>query len=215
MADHPIALIDTAKLQLKLFAEPGAHGEPEAFIPVFHRWIKEHVLAELMIDVANYAHVSKGPGVVLIGHTGDYFVDEAEGRFGLLYSRKRGPAGVSLGARLGDLFRRTVHAAVLLGKEPAFAGKLRFSPRELLFRINDRLAAPATDATFAAVRPELESVVRRLSDGPFELTRVGDAKSLFGVKIVLGAAGKGNDDGTGSLPAWLGRLGGPPLADLS
>ena len=215
MADDRIAMIDTSKLQLKLFAEPGAHAEPEAFIPVFHRWIKEHVLAELMIDVANYAHVPKGPGVVLIGHTGDYFIDEAEGRFGLLYSRKRGPAGASLGARLEDLFRRALHAAVLLEKEPALAGKLRFSSRELLFRINDRLAAPATDATFAAVKPELEAIVRRLSDGPFELTRVGDAKSLFGVKIVLGAAGKGNDDGTGSLPAWLGRLGGPPLADLS
>jgi len=107
-----------SKLQLKLFAEGnGQHPSSEAFIPVFHRWIKDHVLAELVIDVANYAHVPKGPGVVLIGHTGDYYLEDGEGRFGLLYSRKRGLASATLEARLGDLFRRTLHAASLLEKE--------------------------------------------------------------------------------------------------
>lgn len=202
-----VSMMNSSKLQLKIFAEPG-HAAPEAFIPVFHRWIKEHVLAELTIDVANYAHVPKGPGVVLIGHAGDYFIDEAEGRFGLLYSRKRGPANSNAEARLEDLFRRTLHAAALLEREPAFEGKLRFSPRELLFRINDRLTAPPTDATFAAVTPEIEAVVRRFADGPFELTRVGDAKSLFGVKIAI--PGNGRVD----LPTLLGRLGGPPVAEL-
>lgn len=201
--------MNSSKLQLKIFAEPRVHVAPEAFIPVLHRWIKEHVLAELMIDVANYAHVPKGPGVVLIGHTGDYFIDEAEGRLGLLYSRKRGQ--VTADARVEDLFRRTLHAASLLEKEAAFATAdtaLRFSPNELLFRINDRLTAPANDATFAAVRPELEAVARKLFDGPFELTRVGDAKSLFGVKLVSPA--KTSVD----LSTLLGRLGGPPVPDL-
>jgi hypothetical protein len=199
----------SSKLQLKIFAEPKAHAAPEAFIPVLHRWIKEHVLAELMIDVANYAHVPKGPGVVLIGHTGDYFIDESEGRLGLLYSRKRGRPNAD--SPVEDLFRRTLHAASLLEKDPAFATaetKLRFSPNELLFRINDRLTAPANDATFAAVKPELEAVARKLFDGPFELTRVGDAKSLFGVKLVSPAKT------SVELSTLLGRLGGPPVPDL-
>lgn len=201
--------MNTSKLQLKLYAErDGRHPASEAFIPVFHRWIKDHVLAELTIDVANYAHVPKGPGVVLIGHTGDYYLDDAEGRFGLLYSRKRGLAGASAEARLEDLFRRTLHAAALLEKETfAEEGRLRFATNELLFRVNDRLAAPATDATFAEARPALEAMARRLYDGPIELTRVGDARSLFAVKIVGGARGV-------ELPALLARLGGPPAPDL-
>ena len=52
-----------------------------------------------MIDVANYAHVPKGPGVALIGHGTDYFIDEGEGRLGLLYNRKRGAPDAGAAAR--------------------------------------------------------------------------------------------------------------------
>lgn len=201
-----------SKLQLKIFAAPGPaplDASPvalEAFIPVFHRWIKEHVLPELSIDVANYAHVPRGPGVVLIGHACDYFVDEGGGRLGLLHNRKRG--SIAPEGRLEDLFRRTLHAAALLQREPSLSrGGLAFSPGEFLFRINDRLAAPATDETFAAVRPELEALAQRLFDAPFELTRVGDARSLFAVRLV-------SPKQTADLATLLGRLGGPPAAEL-
>src|SRR4051812_46624230 len=101
--------MDAHKLQLKIYAEP-THGlELDAYIPVFHAWIKHHVLKDLLIDVANYAHVPNGPGVALIGHGADYFMDEGEGRLGLLYNRKR--AAPEPGARLGDAFRSVVHAA--------------------------------------------------------------------------------------------------------
>jgi len=204
--------MNPSKLQLKLFVERnGHHPESEAFIPVFHRWIKDHVLAELAIDVANYAHVPKGPGVVLIGHTGDYYLDDAEGRFGLMYSRKRGLATATFEARLEDLFRRALHAAALLEKEavatPAGETRVRFTTNELLFRINDRLAGPANDETFTEVRPALEGMARRLFDGPFELTRVGDARDLFGVKLT----GTGNP---AELATLLARVGGPPATDL-
>ena len=194
-----------SKLQLKIFAKPARGVALDTFIPIFHRWLKDHVLAELSIDIANYAHVPKGPGVVLIGHNCDYFIDESDGRLGLLHNRKRG--SIAPEARLEDLFRRTVHAAALLEKEPALGGTVTFPPNEFLFRINDRLAAPASDETFAALRPELEALGRRLFGGPFELTRAGDAKSLFSVRMTSPAE-------SASLGTLLGRLGGPPAADL-
>jgi hypothetical protein len=193
------------KLQLKIFAE-GAHDvTPESFIPVLHGWIKKHVLPELMIDVANYAHVPKGPGVVLIGHACDYFIDEGQGRLGLLHSRKR--SAPEPAERLADAFRRTLHAAALLEADPALAGKLHFRTSELLFRINDRLAAPHTEATFAAVKPELDALCAKLFAGPFELAPAGDRKDLFGVKIVSPTKA--------DLATLLARLGGPPPRDRS
>ncbi|MGC4094191.1 MAG: hypothetical protein QM756_41025 [Polyangiaceae bacterium] len=54
------------KVQIKLFASADAHTE--AYVPVFHRWIRENVLNELMIDVVDYSHVAHGPEVVLLGH---------------------------------------------------------------------------------------------------------------------------------------------------
>jgi hypothetical protein len=199
--------MDAHKLQLKIFlARDAAAGfDAETVIPVFHRWIKDRVLPELTIDVANYLHVPQGPGVVLIGHGSDYFVDHGEGRWGLLHNRKR--AGLPAAERLSDLARRTLHAAALLEKEPALAGKVRFAPGELLLRINDRLAAPNTDATFAALKAELEQLAQRLYAGPFELQRIGTPKDLFAVRIVSGAAV--------SLPTLLDRAGGPPAADAS
>ncbi|MES1205302.1 MAG: hypothetical protein ABUS79_05135 [Pseudomonadota bacterium] len=193
------------KLQVKIFAQPGSLATPEMFIPVFHGWIKNRLLPELMIDVANYAHVPKGPGVVLIGHTCDYFMDEADGRLGLLHNRKRSPVAPS--DRLADAFRRVLHAAAVLESEPALAGKLRFSTGEFLFRVNDRLIASNTDEAFAAVKPELEALAATMFAGPFEIARVGDAKDLLTARV---ASRAGADRGV-NPSTLLARLGGPPV----
>jgi len=39
------------KLQLKLFTDRASGISPEAFVIVFHNWIKKKLLPELMIDV--------------------------------------------------------------------------------------------------------------------------------------------------------------------
>ena len=92
--------MEAHKLQLKIYLTPETARtlDVEAVIPVFHRWIKQRALPELTIDVANYRHVPQGPGVVLIGHGSDYFLDEGEGRPGLLHNRKR--AGLAPAERL-------------------------------------------------------------------------------------------------------------------
>lgn len=199
--------MDAHKLQLKIYLTPESAKavDVEAFVPVFHRWIKGRLLPELTIDVASYAHVPEGPGVVLIGHGSDYFMDEGERRLGLLHNRKR--AGFAPGERLGDLARRTLHAAALLEREPAFAGKVKFATNELLLRVNDRLAAPNDDATFAALRPEVEAFGKHLFGGACELARVGGPKELFAVRLSTVASAP--------LATLLERAGGPPAADAS
>jgi hypothetical protein len=196
--------MDAHKLQVKLFAESHAGVTLPDFIPIFHGWIRDAALKELLVDVANYAHVPEGPGVVLIGHGSDYAMDDGQGRFGLLYSRKR--ATHAPDRRLGDAFRRALHVAQLLERDPALGGKLRFGTGEILFRINDRLAAPATDATLAAVRDELGAMCTRLFGGaPYELARVGTPRDLFQVRITSASRP--------SLAALLERAGGAPDAD--
>lgn len=184
------------KLQVKLFTD-GPRPELEKFIPILHDWIKHHKLPELLIDVANYAHVPKGPGVALIGNDADYFIDDSDGRPGLMYSRKREfPAPE---ARLGDAFRRVLNAAVLL--EKSLEGKLKFRTDEVLFRINDRLLAPASEATFAELRPELDVFCTKLF-GACKLALAGGPKQLFQVKITA--------EGKVDLATLLQRAGGAP-----
>ena len=199
--------MDAHKLQLKIFAlaDSAKAVQAEDFIPVFHRWIKEHALPELLIDVASYAHVPEGPGIALIGHGSDYFADYGGGRLGLLHNRKR--SGPPAGERLTDLARRTLYAASLLERDPAFSGKLRFATQELLLRINDRLAAPNREATFARVKGDLEALAQRLYGPRFEIASVGGPKDLFAVRVT-------GPEGT-PLATLLERAGGPPEADAS
>jgi hypothetical protein len=190
--------MDAHKLQLKLFTDRKSETSLEAFIPVFHRWIKDRALTDdTLVDVANYAHVPQGPGVVLIGHGVDYFIDEGEGRRGLLFNRKR--AEPAAGERLADAFAHTVRAARLLEGEAALEG-LTFGTGEWLLRINDRLRAPNTDATFAEVAPELRAYAAKLfTDAAVELTRVGGPRALFSVRITVSPAP--------ALAVLAGRLG--------
>ena len=81
--------MDTVKYELKFFLDDASEVELEEFIPVFHDWIQTQQIEELLIDVADYRHVPHGPGVVLVAHDAHYAMDLAEGRLGLLYSRRR------------------------------------------------------------------------------------------------------------------------------
>ena len=148
------------KLQIKFFAKPNPHFELEGVVPVFHRFIREQVFDELMIDVADYKHVPKGPGVVLVGDANDYYLDQGEGRSGLMFSRKRhgsGPEG-----RVREGFARALKACSLLEAAPELGGKLTFATDELLIRLPDRLRAPNDDAGFAEASRDVTPVLDKL-----------------------------------------------------
>lgn len=169
--------MESPKIQVKYFTAEDV--ELARIVPVFHRWIRDRVLDELLVDVADYAHVHHGPGVVLVGHASDYYLDQGEGRPGLLYSRKRDPAPPA--ERIADGFRRALNACRLLEQEPGLG--LKFRSDEVLVRFPDRLTAPNTEETFVALRPELEDVVTKLYGSSARIERVGSEKAPLSVKI--------------------------------
>jgi len=186
------------RLQLKLYLEPSAHFELEALIPVFHRFIREQLIKELMIDVVDYSHVPAGPGVVLIGHAADFYVGELDGALGLVYSRKRGGPGPE--SRLEDALRRLVNTARLLEQDSTV--KLRFKSGELGLRLTDRLHAPNDDATFDSTKAEVEALFGRIYGGEVAVERVFAAKEPLAVRIQASSSP--------TLEALLEKLGGPP-----
>ena len=97
------------KLNLKLFIENPEALDVKAVIPVFHGWIRDNLLDGLPIDVADYKHVPNGPGLMLIGHDGDYAIDFANGRSGLWYSHKREWAASNRFARTNSSGMGTSH----------------------------------------------------------------------------------------------------------
>ncbi|MFO0695510.1 MAG: hypothetical protein U0230_18250 [Polyangiales bacterium] len=185
----------TTKFQVKLFLESNASFDVDAAIPVFHSWIRDKKLDELVIDVADYGHVPAGPGVVLIGHGSDYYVDVEGDRPGLKYSRKRGLEG-DAEACLADAVRRAFRAAHLLEQEPSLGWKFRTD--ELQIRVNDRNAAPNSADTLAALAPAIEKVLGKALGGKLAIERTGEPRQLFTAKVTT--------DAKGTVSDALGRL---------
>jgi len=165
--------LDLYKIVVKYFAaEPGS-VKPGEFIPVFHRWIQKHAVEGMLIDVADYGHLPGGPGVVLVAHEADYFVDTMEGPLGLLYNRKA-PSQGRLSDRIASAFRAALGACVKLETEPEFQGRLKFRAGEALFLSNDRLNAPNTDEAFQALRSDLAAALAKVYPSNVEVRRVSD-----------------------------------------
>ncbi|MCH8922201.1 MAG: hypothetical protein IIA67_03500 [Planctomycetes bacterium] len=169
-------------VNVKLFVDGELPVEAARLIDVFHRWIRESVLDEFLIDVADYRHVPDGPGVMLIGHDVDYSLDHAGGRWGLLYNRKAAMEG-SNEDRLRQAVASAANACRLLEEE--FTGDgLKFSRNELQIIINDRALAPNTPETLSAARPELESFLSTLfGHSDFTIAAESDPRRRFGVTV--------------------------------
>ncbi|MGB0386242.1 MAG: hypothetical protein ACPGWR_15645 [Ardenticatenaceae bacterium] len=150
-------------IKVKFFVEEPAAVDLPAFIPLFHGWIQNKTVEGLLIDVADYKHVPEGPGILLIGHEGDYAIDMANGRPGLLYSRKREWGDDhTLKQRLRTVFRLALRACQPIEAEPAFEGRIKFRTDDVELTFADRLNAPNQPETLDAVREEILAVLANL-----------------------------------------------------
>ena len=179
--------MDLHRIGIKVPIQDGLTLPALDFIQVFHQWIQAHTLPGVLIDVADYSHVHHGPGILLVAHAGNYSVDEIGGWRGLSYYGKHTLPG-DLTARLTTVCRLALQACDLLEREPRFAGKLRFNAGELELFANDRLEAPNTAATEAAILPALKALLGKLYPGrDCKILREPDGRERFALKIA-GAA---------------------------
>src|SRR5262245_39679508 len=175
--------MDLHKFGIKFFAADAEGIDVLKLIPMYHRWIQQKLLEDLLIDVADYSHVPAGPGVMLIAHEGNYALDETGHQRGVLYYSKQPLAG-ELPERLTRVASKALKAAQLMRGEAELAGELKLPGNALQFFANDRLAAPNTSATWAALEPALRTFLDRLYGGaPYALEREADPKERLSVQV--------------------------------
>jgi hypothetical protein len=168
---------DLQNINVKIFAEPGSKPHWPALIPIFHRWIQNDTVGP-MLDVADYAHVPAGPGIMLIGHDAFYGLDQRANRLGMLFNRRTATDGTAQ-EKLRAAYDAALFAAITLQSEPEMTGKVRFDPRRFEVFVNDRLLAPNTEATWRALEAELRSAF-----GPdAEMSWDSDPRGLFRVEV--------------------------------
>jgi hypothetical protein len=160
------------RIYAKLFFKEETAVPLPAFVPVFHRWIQEQAVEGLLIDVADYKHVHQGPGIMLVGHEGDYVIDEQDGRPGLQYRGKREWASDDLVERLQMVIRLALQARRVLEQEPALHGRLTFHEDEISLTFYDLLQTPNTSEVFEALSPSVETAIHRFyPNGRLTLTQ--------------------------------------------
>jgi hypothetical protein len=177
---HPVQL---QHVNVKLLVRKPEEVDLEPLVRVFQGWIQDQADGELLLDVADYRHVDAGPGVVLIGHQGNYSVDNTDNRLGVRYNRKAALDG-SNQDRLKQAARAALTACERLETEPRLDGKLRFNGHEIEVFINDRLLAPNSDATREAVSSDFQQFFEKLFRGKeYTISYGSDPRKLFAVSL--------------------------------
>jgi len=160
------------------------HGRDlDPVIPVFHSWIQQQVFDELLLDVADYRHVQGGPGILLIGHEADYSLDNTDNRLGVRYNRKTSLDGDNQ-ERLAQAALAALRAAQCLQQDTRLDGRLYFNGHDIEIFVNDRLLAPNTAATRAALNAEFQAFSERLFGGSeYSLSFGNDPRRLLAVAL--------------------------------
>lgn len=190
--------MELQKINVKFFAEEKAPIPLTAFIDIFHSWIQ--ATDGIYLDVADYSHMQAGPGIILVAHQANVSIDEAGGTRGLLYSRKA-PLEGSNEEKLRKVFRAALEYCRRLEEEPALKGDLNFRVDEVEIIINDRLIAPNTEESYAAIKIDLEqSLTRIYGSSAISSERDADPRKRLSVRIKTAAPAD-----TASLLARLER----------
>jgi hypothetical protein len=171
------------RVQIKYFLENPEAVDLSAFIALFQNWIQHHKLDEILIDVADYSHVFQGPGVLLIGHAGDFGLDMGEGRPGLLYTRKH-QSGVSLPDQLRTSFGQALSACRLIEQEPGLKPRLKFRTDAVEVRFLDRLQLPNKPESLDLVREDVSAVLSEVYGVPFKIApHSSDPRHVFALDV--------------------------------
>lgn len=168
------------RLAIKFNLKQNPSVTPKDIVPVFQRWIQEHAVEGMLIDVVDYKHVQNGPGVILIADEGDYGYDLADGNIGLKYTRKR-----FLPDTLQDALRQTFQLAFIaaqhLEDEDGLDGvEFDFSTAQISFL--DRQYYPNTPETFEAIQAQLVKFLLSIYGDDVSITQsTDDPREVFTV----------------------------------
>jgi hypothetical protein len=156
--------------------------EPGVFIDLFHRWVSEQSMPELLVDIGDYRHVPAGPGILLVGFEAEYAIDHTDSRWGVLYRRKDVLPGTNT-----DRLRQAIGAAAHAGQriERELNGQVTFSRSAIEVIVNDRLLAPNTAESLSGITPVIQAFAREVlgHDAVTIAPHDADRRRRFGVTV--------------------------------
>ena len=171
--------MDLQRIHIKILTDAPASLNLSPLVEIFSRWRTDKNHPAGWVDMADYAHVPRGPGIVLAGLRANFSFDMADPAPGILYVARRGLPG-SPAERVAAALKAALELSkrLVAEKEVPPGVHLRTEAFELSFP--DRLETPPTLATHQELRPAVEQALNRLfGAGAYELALTADsAESL-------------------------------------
>lgn len=170
---------DLQRIDVKLLLDAPPAPNLDPFLAIFDRWRRMEDHACDWVDLADYAHMAQGPGILIAGKRDRCAVNLNHPGPGLLTSTQSGLCG-SLRERFAEALRRARELNAALLAEPEFPAD--FKPREGCWEIfvNDRLAFPNDDAADARIRP---AAAAAFGVSPASLARHADPLGRLGYSL--------------------------------
>ena len=174
--------MELQRVNVKLFTDAPEQVVLDPFLDIFARWREDAGHPSRWVDLADYAHIPRGPGVMIIGKQGNLALDLADPGPGILYANKENLEG-TVEDRILETFRRCLALTAVLTAEPEYPSDLKPRPGFWELSFNDRLETPNTDATDRLLRPAVEATVGRLLGTDHTLIRQTDPQRRYGFVI--------------------------------
>ena len=176
--DSDLQRIDVKQL---LVSPPDPNLDP--FLVIFNRWRQREDDPSDWVDLADYAHMPRGPGILIAGKRNTFSVNLNPPGPGLLTSVRNGLKG-SLEDRFREAFRRARELNAAVVAEPEFPADFRVVDDAWEVFLNDRLRFSNTAESDVRVRPALAAC---LGIAPESLARHSDPRGRLGYSVRVGA----------------------------
>jgi hypothetical protein len=197
--------IDLQRIQIKILSNAPGGLDLNPFIEIFGRWRGEKSHPAQWVDLADYAHVPRGPGIVLVGFNANFSFDmtaDSNGAGespGTLYFAKKGLLG-SYSERILSAMKTCLTLSQRLVAEREFPPAVVLQPGSLEIRFPDRLLTPNSPSVHERLRPALEESLTRLyGAGSYALNAHSNSSEAPSYSVRAESAG--------SLDDLLRRLG--------
>ena len=176
------------RIQIKVGTEVSPAFNLDPFMAIFARWRKDKLHPAEWVDLADYAHMLRGPGIVLVGQRCNFAMDLSGPGPGILYAAKKGLSG-SYTERVLSAFKWCFDLANLLAAENEFPKDLRLRTDLIELRFNDRLETPNNAATDSELQPIVRQVLDTLFGAEnYELIPQADPAQTYGFSIAANKA---------------------------
>jgi hypothetical protein len=182
--------MDLQRIQIKMLTDASANLNLDPFLDIFGRWRGEKDHPAGWVDLADYAHVPRGMGIVLVGFQANFAFDmtDDEGRTapGILYAARRGLTG-TYAERIASALRSCLDLSKRLVAEKEFPQGVHLRTDALEIRFADRLVTPNTKAVYEELCPSVVQVLDRLygsdTSGSYQLRPLTDPAELLGCSV--------------------------------